>query len=297
MIIPNGILLIDKPSGYTSFDVIAVLRGLLHEKRLGHTGTLDPMATGVLPVLIGKATGASDILPIDEKTYRADFVLGKSTDTQDITGTALLESDKPVSEAEILGKLPEFRGTISQLPPMYSAVSVGGKRLYELARQGVSVERTPREITIYNLTLEAYNEADRTGTLLVSCSKGTYIRTLINDLGDSLGVGGCMTALRRISAHGFGIDDCIPFEELRASENALEIATERIIPTDKLFGCYGELGLSEAQTRMYKNGVKLDAKRVRGAQEGETFRIYGDCGFLGLCRVTNGEIRIVKNFW
>ncbi len=297
MTVPNGILLIDKPSGYTSFDVIAVLRGLLHEKRLGHTGTLDPMATGVLPVLVGKATGASDILPIDEKTYRADFVLGKSTDTQDITGTVQSESSKPVSEAKILEKLPQFRGVISQLPPMYSAVSVGGKRLYELARQGVSVERKPREITIFELRLEAYNKADRTGTLLVSCSKGTYIRTLINDLGDALGVGGCMTSLRRISAHGFRIEDCIPLEELRASENALEIATERIIPVDKLFECYRELRLSEAQTRMYKNGVKLDAGRVRGTKEGETFRIYGDCGFLGLCRVVSGEIRIVKNFW
>lgn len=292
----SGVILIDKPSGYTSFDVIAVLRGLLHEKRLGHTGTLDPMATGVLPVLVGKATGASDILPIDEKSYRADFVLGKSTDTQDITGTVLSECDKPVSEAEILGKLPQFRGNISQLPPMYSAVSVGGKRLYELARQGVSVERKPREITVFELSLEAYDEKTRTGTLLVSCSKGTYIRTLISDLGDSLGVGGCMTALRRISAHGFKIDDCIPLEELRACENALEVATERIIPTDKLFECYRELRLSEAQTRMYKNGVRLDAKRVKGATEGETFRIYGD-EFLGLCRVNNGEIRIVKNFW
>ncbi len=292
----SGILLIDKPAGYTSFDVIAVLRGLLHEKRLGHTGTLDPMATGVLPVLVGKATGACDILPVDEKTYRADFVLGKSTDTQDITGKVLSESDKQVSEADILEKLPEFRGTILQLPPMYSAVSVNGKRLYELARQGMSVERTPREITVYSLELEAYDEQARTGTLLISCSKGTYIRTLINDLGDSLGVGGCMTALRRISAHGFRIEDCISLEELRASENALEIATERIIPVDKLFECYGELRLSDAQTRMYKNGVKLDPGRIRGAREGETYRVYGS-GFLGLCRVTDGEVRIVKNFW
>ncbi len=296
MSIPSGVLLIDKPGGYTSFDVIAVLRGLLHEKRLGHTGTLDPMATGVLPVLVGKATGACDILPVDEKSYRAEFALGKATDTQDITGTVLSESEKPVSEAEILGKLPDFRGTISQLPPMYSAVSVGGKRLYELARQGVSVERKPREITIYSLELEAYDEASRTGTLLVSCSKGTYIRTLINDLGDALGVGGCMTALRRISAHGFKISDCIPLEELRASENALELASKSIIPTDKLFECYKGLNLSEAQTRMYKNGVRLDAGRVRGAEDGETYRIYGS-EFLGLCRVQDGEIRIVRNFW
>ncbi|MCD8345463.1 MAG: tRNA pseudouridine(55) synthase TruB [Oscillospiraceae bacterium] len=292
----GGVLLIDKPSGYTSFDVIAVLRGLLHEKRLGHTGTLDPMATGVLPVLIGKATGASDILPIDEKTYRAEFVLGKSTDTQDITGKVLAESPNPVSEVEILDKLPQFRGAIQQLPPMYSAVSVGGKRLYDLARQGVSVERKPREVTVFELKLEAYDEAERAGTLLISCSKGTYIRTIISDLGDSLGVGGCMTALRRISAHGFKIEDCIPLEDLRASGNALEIATSRIIPTDKLFECYKALRLSEAQARMYKNGVKLDAKRVRGAKEGETYRIYGD-EFLGLCRVTDGEVRIVKNFW
>ncbi|MCD8107728.1 MAG: tRNA pseudouridine(55) synthase TruB [Oscillospiraceae bacterium] len=296
MSIPSGVLLIDKPRGYTSFDVIAVLRGLLHEKRLGHTGTLDPMATGVLPVLVGKATGACDILPVDEKSYRAEFALGKTTDTQDITGTVLSESDKPVSEAEILGKLPDFRGTISQLPPMYSAVSVGGKRLYELARQGVSVERKPREITVYDLTLEAYDEKTRAGTLLVSCSKGTYIRTLINDLGDAIGVGGCMTALRRISAHGLKISDCIPLEELRASENALELASERIIPTDKLFEFYPRLNLSEAQTRMYKNGVRLDPERVRGAKEGETYRVYGS-EFLGLCRVLDGEIRIVRNFW
>ena len=297
MSIQSGILLIDKPPTYTSFDVIAVLRGLLNEKRLGHTGTLDPMATGVLPVLIGKATGACDILPVDEKTYRADFILGKSTDTQDITGKVLSESDKPVAEEEILSRLPQFRGVISQLPPMYSAVSVGGKRLYDLARQGIDVERTPREVTIYELTLEAYDEASRTGTLLISCSKGTYIRTLINDIGDLLGVGGCMTALRRISAHGFKIDDCILLEDLRTCENALEVASERIIPTDKLFECYPRLNLSEAQTRMYKNGVKLDAGRVKGAKEGETYRIYGDTGFLGLCRVTGSEIRIVKNFW
>ncbi|MCD7822583.1 MAG: tRNA pseudouridine(55) synthase TruB [Oscillospiraceae bacterium] len=296
MTVPNGILLIDKPSGYTSFDVIAVLRGILHEKRLGHTGTLDPMATGVLPVLVGKATGACDILPVDEKSYRADFALGKTTDTQDITGKVLSQSDKPVSEAEISEKLPEFRGSIQQLPPMYSAVSVGGKRLYDLARQGIDVERKPREITIYELRLEAYNEAERTGTLLISCSKGTYIRTLINDLGDALGVGGCMTSLRRISAHGFKIEDCISLEELRASENAFEVASGRIIPVDKLFECYKALRLSEAQTRMYKNGVKLDAGRVRGAKEGETYRIFGS-EFLGLCKVQNGEIRIVKNFW
>ncbi len=296
MSIQNGILLIDKPAGYTSFDIIAVLRGILHEKRLGHTGTLDPMATGVLPVLVGKATGACDILPVDEKTYRADFVLGKSTDTQDITGKVLSECDKPVAEAGILEKLPEFRGVISQFPPMYSAVSVGGKRLYDLARQGIDVEREPREITIYSMELEAYNEAERTGTFLVSCSKGTYIRTLISDLGDALGVGGCMTSLRRISAHGFKIEDCIPLEELRASENALEVAAERIIPVDKLFECYLRLNLSEAQTRMYKNGVKLDAGRVKGAKEGETYRIYGS-EFLGLCRVTDGSVRIVKNFW
>lgn len=300
--LPSGVLPIDKPAGYTSFDVIAVLRGLLHEKKLGHTGTLDPMATGVLPVLIGKATSAADILPIDEKSYRADFILGKTTDTQDITGTVLSQSDSPVSEAELSEKLPQFRGVISQLPPMYSAVSVGGKRLYELARKGVSVERTPREVTIFGLTLEAYNESERTGTLLISCSKGTYIRTLINDLGDALGTGGCMTALRRISSQGFRICDCVPLEELRACDNAIETATERIIPTDKLFECYPQLNLSEKQTKMYKNGVRLDAARVRGTTEGETFRIYGSTPenkseFLGLCRVSDGEIRIVRNFW
>ena len=166
----SGVLLVNKPADFTSFDVIAKLRGILHERRLGHTGTLDPMATGVLPVLVGTATKASDILPENEKSYRAGFALGKATDTLDITGTVTETSDKRATRQEIDATLEGFKGSISQLPPMYSAVSVNGRRLYDLARQGIEVERTPRTVEIYSITLSDFDEEAGEGTLSISCS-------------------------------------------------------------------------------------------------------------------------------
>ena len=180
----SGVILIDKPSGFTSFDVIAVLRGVLRERRLGHTGTLDPMATGVLPVLVGKATRAADILPENEKSYRAGFALGYSTDTLDVTGEVVKRSGKTASREELLAALDSFRGVITQLPPMYSAVQVGGRRLYDLARQGVSVERTPRRVEVYSAELIGFDQSAQSGELEISCSKGTYIRSIIDDLGE-----------------------------------------------------------------------------------------------------------------
>ena len=185
----NGILLLDKPADFTSFDVCAVVRGMLHTKKVGHSGTLDPMATGVLPILVGSATRALDLIPSHDKTYVAGFRLGMTTDTLDITGNVLSECPAEVSEDELLRAIKAFLGDIMQVPPMYSAVSVGGKKLYDLARQGVEVEREARPVTIYTLTLDSYDSGNASGVLTVSCSKGTYIRTLIDDIGKALGCG------------------------------------------------------------------------------------------------------------
>lgn len=296
----SGVILIDKPSGFTSFDVIAVLRGVLRERRLGHTGTLDPMATGVLPVLVGKATRAADILPENEKSYRAGFALGYSTDTLDITGEVVKRSGKTASREEILTALDSFRGVITQLPPMYSAVQVGGRRLYDLARQGVSVERTPRRVEVYSAELIGFDESAQSGELEISCSKGTYIRSIIDDLGELLGTGGVMTALTRTSSQGFGLSECVTLDEIKKMSDPWT----RLIPTDSLFERYPELSLSCKQERMYKSGVRLDPDRVKGALREGIYRVYGESeNFLGLCRVKSPEdgqpreMEVYKNFW
>ncbi|MBQ4170240.1 MAG: tRNA pseudouridine(55) synthase TruB, partial [Ruminococcus sp.] len=203
----NGVIVIDKPADYTSFDVIAVVRKLTGQRRTGHTGTLDPNATGVLPVLLGSATKAQDLIPNHDKDYVADFRLGLSTDTLDIWGKVLSEEKTDVSREEIEAALPAFRGEITQIPPMYSAVKQNGQRLYDLARKGVEVERKGRQVTVYRLELNGFDRASQSGRLLVSCSKGTYVRTLIDDLGRALGTCAVMTALRRTAACGFTLDD------------------------------------------------------------------------------------------
>ncbi|MBQ8623221.1 MAG: tRNA pseudouridine(55) synthase TruB [Oscillospiraceae bacterium] len=293
----TGVILVNKPKGFTSFDVIAKMRGILKERRLGHSGTLDPMATGVLPVFVGKATKACDILPDNEKSYRAEFKLGFMTDTQDTTGTVTKTSNAKASEKEILAALEGFKGKISQLPPMYSAVQVGGKRLYDLARQGIEVEREPREIEVYEILLEEFDEADQSGVLFISCSKGTYIRTIINDLGEKLGTLGAMSELIRTSSQGFVLEDCLTLDEIQAAADEGRL-DELIKPLDECFKAYAEIGLSEKQTQMYKNGIKLDASKVKGAESAGLYRVYGD-EFLGLAEIKQGEdiIRVYKNFW
>ncbi len=287
-----GVLLVNKPTGFTSFDVIAKLRGILHERRLGHTGTLDPMATGVLPVLVGAATKASDILPENEKSYRAGFVLGKATDTLDITGTVTETSNKRASRQDVEAALETFRGVISQLPPMYSAVSVNGRRLYDLARHGIEVERTPRMVEIYSIALKDFDNEAGEGTLSISCSKGTYIRSITDDLGRALGTFAVMTSLVRTSSQGFKLADCMTLDEI---QNCRDIES-RIIPPDSLFECYPALVLSDKQAAMYKNGVRLDPERVKGAGSAGIYRVYG-AEFLGLCKVEDSEMIIYKNFW
>jgi len=295
----NGILLINKPQGFTSFDVIAKLRGILKIKRLGHAGTLDPMATGVLPVFVGKATRACDISPNNEKSYTASFKLGISTDTQDITGEIIKSSDKKANLAEISQILDDFRGEISQLPPMYSAVSVNGQRLYDLARKGIEVERTARKINIDKLLLLDFDEKNQEGVLFISCSKGTYIRTIIHDIGEKLGCFGVMTSLVRNSSSGFLLEDCLNFDEVISLKEQNTLA-EKIIPTEKVFESLEKITLDEIQTGMYKNGVKLDANRINFNMRFEDYRVYGfNDEFLGTATINTDEMELVcrKNFF
>ena len=296
----NGIICIHKPQDFTSFDVIGKLRGILHMKRLGHTGTLDPMATGVLPILVGTATKACDILPNQDKTYQATVVFGKATDTLDIWGKPLQDyPEQHVTEAALRAILPEFLGDITQLPPMYSAVSVNGKRLYELARKGETVERPTRTVHIDAITLDAFDETQQTAILTVSCGKGTYIRTLLSDIGQRLGGDAVMTALTRTAACGYPLQECLTFEQVAAAmaDGTLE---EHLLPTDSLFSSYPKLRLNAAQERMFCNGVKLDLNRLRNLQpDQDIYTVYGATGtFLGtaLADRTQQELRIGKRF-
>lgn len=301
----NGVLVIDKPEDFTSFDVIAVVRGVCGTKKAGHTGTLDPMATGVLPVLLGNATKAQSLMPDSDKAYEAEFMLGVRTDTLDITGSVTARKEARLRYEDIERVLPQFRGEIMQLPPMYSAVSVDGRRLYDLARQGIEVEREKRAVTIERLELLGFDEKTQTGRLSVSCSKGTYIRTLIDDIGEKLGTYAVMTKLRRTLACGYGIDEAIPLDELRALKESqgIEAVQKLIKPTETVFAPYRAVYVSAAQAKRFKNGGGLDAGRTALAkmnkQNGEIFRVYErDGGFLGLGKVNleKAELGFLKLF-
>ena len=294
----NGIIILDKPSGFTSFDAVAVLRGLSHQKKIGHTGTLDPMATGVLPILLGRAAKALNFLPDTDKEYVASFRLGERRDTGDITGEVVERSPAPVALEALEAALPRFRGEILQVPPMYSAVSVGGKRLYELARKGLEVERPARPVTISRLELLSYDPQTKEGSLRVGCSKGTYIRVLIEDLARAAGSCGTMTALRRTSACGFSQEDAHSLEALKAlaAEGRLE---EALLPVEGLFALYPAVRVSPAQATRFQNGGGLDLARLRGVPEGGLCRVKSPQGlFLGLGQVdrARGEMKFVKSF-
>ena len=294
----NGIIILDNPSGFTSFDAVAVLRGLSHQKKIGHTGTLDPMATGVLPILLGRAAKALNFLPDTDKEYVASFRLGERRDTGDITGEVVEQSPAPVALEALEAALPRFRGEILQVPPMYSAVSVGGKRLYELARKGLEVERPARPVTISRLELLSYDPQTKEGSLRVGCSKGTYIRVLIEDLARAAGSCGTMTALRRTSACGFSQEDAHSLEALKAlaAEGRLE---EALLPVEGLFALYPAVRVSPAQATRFQNGGGLDLARLRGVPEGGLCRVKSPQGlFLGLGQVdrARGEMKFVKSF-
>lgn len=297
----NGLILINKPQNYTSFDVVASIRKICNQKKVGHTGTLDPMATGVLPILLGNATKAQSILPNNDKEYSATFKLGITTDTQDITGKILSTSNVNVTLDEIKVILNSFIGEISQIPPMYSALKQKGVKLYELARKGINIERESRIINIYKLELSEFNSEINTVKINVKCSKGTYIRTLCHDIGNALGCGATLTELCRTSACGFNIDDSITIEDAKilASKNLI---SSKLIEIDKLFNCYRAIKISISQSQRFKNGGSLDISRISiepNINDKTILRVYGDDdSFIGLgiiCREKN-ELLIYKLF-
>jgi tRNA pseudouridine55 synthase len=283
----NGIVIIDKPAGWTSQDVVSKLRGILKTRRIGHGGTLDPMATGVLPVFVGRATRGVEFFEHAEKTYEATIRLGLTTDTEDTSGTVLEEKEVSVSEEEFLGVLPKFRGKIQQIPPMYSALKVNGQKLYDLARKGREVERQPREIEIFKLECLEFNGAE--ARLLVHCSKGTYIRTLCKDIGEALGCGGCMAALRRVTAGEYTIGDAVTLDELIAAENP----ENYLRPVDSMFRNYPAVTLTPNQEKRCRNGNAFSVTHPDG-----TYRAYGQNGdFLMLAKVEVGVMSTIKSFW
>lgn len=292
----TGIICINKGKDITSFGVCAKVRGITKEKKCGHTGTLDPMATGVLPVMLGGATRFLDFLPESDKSYRASFILGKTTDTLDITGNVTGEFEVNVSENDVLNALSDFRGKIMQVPPMYSAVSVNGTRLYDLARQGIEVEREAREVEVKSLELVSEDNGEY--TIDVFCSKGTYIRTLIDDLGKKLGCGAVMTSLVRTKAMGFSLEDCITIEELQRRKDENIGFDDILIPLDKALCDYKKLTVSEAQSVRFKNGGALDLKRIKQKVMLDVlYRVYSPNGeFLGLGKAEDDELKAKRIF-
>ena len=286
---PNGILVIDKPAGWTSMDVCAKIRGILHERRVGHGGTLDPMATGVLPVFVGRATRAAEFAEKGDKEYAAGLRLGVVTSTQDTTGEVLEEHEVFVTGEQLERALSQFRGDILQVPPMYSAIKVDGKKLYELARRGKEVERKPRPVTIHGLQLSGWPDAGEDFQLRVRCSKGTYVRTLCHDIGQLLGCGGCMSSLRRTMAAGFTLADAVTIEDVRERGEAL------LRPLDSLFAGYPAVTLrSPGQEKRVRCGNPVT---LPGTLDG-TYRIYGLEGeFLCLSQAADGTLRSIKNFF
>lgn len=297
----NGIIVLDKPESFTSFDAVAVVRKLTGERKIGHTGTLDPMATGVLPILLGRAAKALSFLPDTDKCYEAGFKFGVSTDTEDITGKTLKEDEVKlnITEAELNNALENFTGSIMQVPPMYSAVSVNGQRLYDLARKGIEVEREAREIFVSELTLLSFDSEKNEGKLKIACSKGTYVRTLIKDIAVYLGFcGGIMTSLRRTEACSFKESDAVTLDELKklAAENNIESVLR---PTEKLFSEYISVSVSPMQEKRFKNGGELDLSRLRipriRLMQDMPVNVYGE-KYIGLGKIDleTNSLKILK---
>lgn len=280
----NGVICINKPQDFTSFDVVAIMRRAAGTRKIGHGGTLDPMATGVLPIYIGRAAKTADLNPVSDKKYRATFRLGVATDTEDVWGKVLTEDEKPVTLAEITDAVKAMQGDIMQMPPMYSAVKINGKRLYDLARQGIEVERAARPVTVYSIELSDYDRQNRTGTLDIHCSKGTYIRTIISDIGKKLGTGAIMTSLCRTMAAGFTLSDCHDIEKLRNMPP--EDTAKLVLPTERVFSCYDEVSLDDAQKKLFMNGMILDCGRMGISYPADTrLRLKHGDTFIGVAKV------------
>lgn len=280
----NGVICINKPQDFTSFDVVAIMRRAAGTRKIGHGGTLDPMATGVLPIYIGRAAKTADLNPVSDKKYRATFRLGVTTDTEDKWGNVLTKDEKPVTPAEITDAVKSMQGDIMQTPPMYSAIKINGKRLYDLARQGIEVERAARPVTVYSIELSDYDEENRTGTLDIHCSKGTYIRTIISDIGKKLCTGAIMTSLCRTMAAGFTLDDCYDIEKLRNMPP--EDTAKLVIPTERVFSCYDEINLDDTQKKLFMNGMMLDCSRMDiSYPAGTHLRLKHGETFIGVAKV------------
>lgn len=285
----NGILIIDKPAGWTSHDVVAKLRGILHEKRIGHAGTLDPMATGVLPVFVGRATRAVEFAAEREKEYIAGLRLGTVTDTQDVTGSTLSTHPVTVTRQDVAAALAPFRGEIQQIPPMYSAIKRNGKKLYELARRGEEVERQPRPVTIHQL--ELLDQVSPTEyTLRVGCSKGTYVRTLCHDIGQALGCGGTLFSLRRTQSAGFSLAQSVTLEQVQEAEDPAAL----LLPVDAYFAGHPMLLLQTAGAeKKLRNGNPLTLEAPDGV-----YRVYSrQKEFLALAKQEQGRMTTIKSFF
>ena len=283
----DGIVIVDKPRDWTSQDVTARLRRVFSTRRIGHGGTLDPMATGVLPVFVGRATRGVEFFEHAEKTYETVLRLGLTTDTEDITGTVLTEHPVSFTEEQLTKTLDAFRGEIMQIPPMYSALKVNGQKLCDLARKGKTVERQPRPITIHELKL--LERGENTLRLRVRCSKGTYIRTLCKDIGEALGCGGCMESLRRVSAGEYTIAEAVPLQELL---DTVEPETY-LRGVDTMFRNYPAVTLTANQEKRCRNGNTFSVKLEAG-----TYRAYSQSGeFLMLAKVEAGVMVTMKSFF
>ena len=283
----NGIVIVDKPQEWTSQDVTARLRRVFNTRRIGHGGTLDPMATGVLPVFVGRGTRGVEFFEHAEKAYEATLLLGRTTDTEDVFGNTLTEQEVRLSEAEFLAVLPRFRGKIMQVPPMYSALKVNGQKLCDLARKGKEVERQPREIEIFEL--QCLEFSGNTARLRIQCSKGTYIRTLCKDIGQALGCGGCMAQLRRVQAGEYTIDEAVPLQELLETDDP----GKYLRSVDSMFRKYPEITLTANQEKRCRHGNSFSI-----AMQAGTYRCYSQNGeFLMLAKVEDGIMTTIKSFF
>lgn len=286
----NGIILIDKPEGWTSHDVVGKLRGIMRERRIGHAGTLDPLATGLLVVFVGRATRAVEFAEADRKEYIAGLRLGVTTDTQDITGRIISTEETLPDGQEVRNVLNRFKGELEQIPPMYSAIKIGGKKLYELARKGESIERKPRSITIFSLEVVGRSGGDY--ILDTVCSKGTYIRTLCHDIGAALGCGACMSSLRRTKSGIFSVEDAYDIDEVQEAADRGELE-KLLLPTDAIFDEYPKLSVNGGREKKLRNGNAVSISAPDGR-----YRVYSESGeFLLLGDINDGVLKAVKSFF
>lgn len=292
----TGIICVNKEKNITSFGVVAKLRGITGEKKAGHTGTLDPMATGVLPVMFGGATRFLNFLPDSDKGYRATFKLGMTTDTLDITGEVTSQSEVAVNVTDVKNAMRDFVGVIDQIPPMFSAKSVDGVRLYDLAREGKTVEREACKVEIKNLDLVSFDDNEHIYQIDVLCGKGTYIRSLIDDIGKKLGCGAVMTELVRTKAMGFDLSDCVTLAELQERKDSGKGFDDVLIDVEKMFDCYKKVRVSPAQSTRFFNGGALDINRVqKNFMPDEICAVYSDKNeFLGLGQRQDEELKVLR---